>query len=524
MAIVQSVLWLMAACIGLAVAARFLRLPYAVVLVLAGMALAFAPGVPRLALDPELALAFFLPPLLMASAYRTDWHAFRRNLRPILVLAVGFVAFSAFAMAAVARWLLPELPWAAAIALGAILAPPDAVAAAAVLQRLHLPRRLVTVLEGESLMNDATALVIYRLAVVAAASSAALAPLPALGSFAVLGLGGLLVGLGVARASLWLLRRLDDTLLETALSFLVAYGAFLLAEALHVSGVMAVVTAGIVVGRAAHRTFSARTRLEARAVWDFVEFVLTSLVFILIGLQLNAILSDLDGRGAWELAGLALAVSLALIALRFLWVFPATYLPRLLVPALRRRDPAPPWQQPFVVAWAGMRGVVSLAAAIALPLDFPERDLIVFLAFCAILATLVVQGTTLEWVIRRLGLAQAPPPDGIAPEEAAARHAAAEAMLRAVERRAADVLYGPMAADMLPEFRDRASHLGRVARGGGAAAAERAARRALRLEALEAARAVLGARQAEGQLPEETVTKLMQELDLEEGRLKRALG
>ncbi|MFL1464168.1 Na+/H+ antiporter [Roseococcus sp. DSY-14] len=523
MALVHSVLWLMAACIGLALVARALRLPYAVVLVLAGCGLAFAPGVPRVALDPEVALAFFLPPLLMGSAYRTDWHAFRHNLRPILLLAVGFVVFSAFAVAALARWLVPELPWAAAIALGAILAPPDAVAAAAVLQRLRLPRRIVTVLEGESLMNDATALVLYRLAVVAAAAGTALEPGPALGSFALLGLGGVAVGWALARAVLWALIRLHDTLLETALSFLAAYAAFGLAEALHLSGVMATVTCGIVMGRAAHRAFSARTRLESRAVWDFVEFVLTSLVFILIGLQLNAILDELGGRGAWELAGLAAAVSLALIALRFAWVFPATYGPRL-VPAVRRHDPFPPWRQVFVVAWAGMRGVVSLAAALALPADFPERGLLVFLAFCAIMATLVVQGTTLEWLVKRLGLVQPPHPDGVAPEEAAARHAAAEAMLAAMERRAQDVLYGPMAQDMLAEFRDRAAHLGRVHQGGGAARAERAARRALRLESLDAARDVLLRRHAAGELPEEALAKLAQELDLEESRLKRALG
>lgn len=484
MEIVQSVLWLMAACVGLAVVARALRLPYAVVLILTGSALAFAPGVPQVALDPELALAFFLPPLLMASAYRTDWHAFRRNLRPILLLAVGFVAFSTFAIAALARWLVPEIPWAAALALGAILAPPDAVAAVA---------------------------------------GAGLKPMPALGSFLLPGLGGVVVGWVLARAVLWAVMRLHDTLLETAMSFLATYAAFLLAEELHLSGVMATVTCGIVIGRASHTALSARTRLEARAVWDFMEFVLTSLVFILIGLQLNAILRDLHGRGGWELAGLAAAVSLALIAIRFLWVFPATYLPRLL-PALRRHHPFPPWREVFVMAWAGMRGVVSLAAALSLPAGFPERDLIVFLAFCAIMATLVLQGTTLEWLVRRLGLVRPSHPDEVPAEEAEARHAAAQAMLEAMEHRAQDVLYGPMARDMLAEFRERAGYRHRVTKGGGPARAERAARRALRLEALDAARVVILARHAAGNLPEEVLAKLAQELDLEEARLKRALG
>jgi len=523
MEIVQSVLWLMAACVGLAVVARALRLPYAVVLILTGSALAFAPGVPQVALDPELALAFFLPPLLMASAYRTDWHAFRRNLRPILLLAVGFVAFSTFAIAALARWLVPEIPWAAALALGAILAPPDAVAAGAVLHRLRLPRRIVTVLEGESLMNDATALVLYRLAVVAAVAGAGLKPMPALGSFLLPGLGSALAMLTPLCAVLWAVMRLHDTLLETAMSFLATYAAFLLAEELHLSGVMATVTCGIVIGRASHTALSARTRLEARAVWDFMEFVLTSLVFILIGLQLNAILRDLHGRGGWELAGLAAAVSLALIAIRFLWVFPATYLPRLL-PALRRHHPFPPWREVFVMAWAGMRGVVSLAAALSLPAGFPERDLIVFRVTDEQALSLVLQGTTLECLVRRLGLVRPSHPDEVPAEEAEARHAAAQAMLEAMEHRAQDVLYGPMARDMLAEFRERAGYRHRVTKGGGPARAERAARRALRLEALDAARVVILARHAAGNLPEEVLAKLAQELDLQEARLKRALG
>lgn len=522
MQLVEAVLALMAACVALAVLARFAGLPYAVVLILAGSALAFIPGLPEIALNPELALAFFLPPLLQASAYRTDWPAFRRNLRPILLLAVGCVAFTAFLIGLVARWLIPEMPWAAAIALGAILAPPDAVAAAAVLQRLNLPRRIVTVLEGESLVNDASALVIYRFAI-AAMAAGSFVPHEAVGSFFLLGLGGIALGWLVGRATLWAMTRLRDTLLEIALSFLACYAAFLSAEMAHLSGVMAVVTTGIMLGRAQHRVFSARTRLEARAVWEFIEFVLTSLIFILIGLELNDILGRLAERSVWQLIGLALAVSLALIASRFLWVFPAIWLPRQ-IQSLARRDPLPPVSHMVIISWAGMRGVVSLAAALALPLNFPERDLIIFLAFCAIFATLVVQGTTLEWLIKRLDLVEPPHPHGIDQEEAHARHQAAVAMLGAIRKRAADVLYGPIASDLLAEHQDRAEHLQRVMQGGGAVAAERAARRAVRLEAIEAARLTILALQSEGQLTEELLTKLGQELDFEENRLRNALG
>ncbi|UPY37634.1 Na+/H+ antiporter [Sediminicoccus sp. KRV36] len=519
---VEAVLALMAACVALAVLARFAGLPYAVVLILAGSVIAFIPGLPQIALDPALALAFFLPPLLQASAYRTDWPAFLRNIRAILLLAVGCVIFTAFLIGLVARLLIPEMPWAAAIALGAILAPPDAVAAAAVLQRLNLPRRIVTVLEGESLVNDASALVIYRVAI-AAMAAGSFVPLEAVGSFFLLGLGGIAVGWAVGRATLWAFVRLRDTLLETALSFLAGYAAFLAAEMAHLSGVMAVVTAGIMLGRAQHRVFSARTRLESRAVWQFIEFVLTSLIFILIGLELNDILERLGNRSVWQLAGLAVAVSLALIVSRFMWVFPALWLPRLIRSLAGRASP-PPVAHMVILSWAGMRGVVSLAAALALPLGFPERDLIIFLAFCAILATLVLQGTTLEWMIKRLGLVQPPHPNGIDPEEARARHIAAQAMLEAIRKRASDVLYGPIASDLLAEHADRAAHLERVTQGGGAAAAERAARRAVRLEAIDAARAAILVLQAQGELTEELLTKLGQELDFEENRLRNALG
>lgn len=522
MPIVEAVLVLMAACVVLAIMARLAGLPYAVALILGGMAIAFIPGLPHVTLDPQIALTFFLPPLLLASAYRTDWRAFRRNIRAILLLALGCVAFTAFAIGWVARCLIPEIPWPAAIALGAILAPPDAVAAGAVLQRLRLPPRLVAVLEGESLVNDASALVIYRLAITAMAIGS-VAPLDAAGSFLLVAIGGVAVGWLLGRAALWVIARLNDTLLETTLTFLGTYATFFLAEAMHVSGVLAVVTSGIMFGQAQHRIFSARTRLEVRTVWEFLEFVLTSLVFILIGLQLREILDRLATRGAWELVGLALAVSLALIVSRFVWIFPAMYLPGRLR-SLARHEPRPPVSHMVVLSWAGMRGVVSLAAALALPVDFPQRDIIVFLAFCAILATLVAQGTTLEWVIQRVGLAMPPHPNGIDPDEARAREVGAAAALGAIQARASDVLYGPIAADLLPEFRDRASHLERTARGGGAVAAERAARRALRLEALEASRAALRAHQLEKDLPEELLARLGQEYDYEENRLRQALA
>jgi Na+/H+ antiporter len=518
MAILHVLLALMAACVIFALVARRARMPYPVVLVLGGMALAFIPGMPEIELDPQFAMAFFLPPLLQVSAIRTDWAAFKGNLRPILLLAVGAVLFTALCVGAALKLLIPGFPWAAAIAFGAIVAPPDAVAAAAVLQKLRLPRRIVAVLEGESLINDATALVLYRFAV-AATMAGTFSWYGAGATFLAVSLGGALIGWIIGRITVWAAARLQDTLLETAATFIACYAAFFGAEAAHLSGVIAVVMTGLVLGRSQHR-LSARTRSESRAVWTFIEFVLNSLVFILIGLQLNAILDRLHDYPGWHLALLAVTVSLVLIVSRFVWLFPASWLPRR-IPSVRRHDPMPPWGHITVLSWAGMRGVVSLAAALALPVTFPERDLLVFLSFCAILATLVVQGTSLEWVIRKLGVEEARRAN-MSVEEAAARTLVAHASLREIERRAEDVLAGAMAQDLLPEYRDRVRLLDGVNQG--AIAAERASRLEHRLHALRAGRARLHRHRTEDGLDEHLMARLTDELDLEELRLRRLLG
>jgi CPA1 family monovalent cation:H+ antiporter len=519
MATVEAVLALIAACIGFALLARRARLPYAVILVVGGMALAFVPGLPSVTLDPELALAFFVPPLLQASAWRTDWRAFRANIRPILLLAVGCVLFSAACIALVARLMVPDLPWAAAVALGAIVAPPDAVAAAAVLKRLPIPKRIVVVLEGESLVNDATALVLYRFAV-AAVAAGGVAFERAAGSFFLVALGGIAVGWAIGWTVNWSYRRLGDPLLETAASFIACFISFLAAEALHLSGVIAVVTGGLVLGQLQHRTITPESRVISRAVWDFVEFLLTSLVFILVGLQLRGILERISSHGVAELAVLALAISAVLVVSRFLWVFPAIYLPRL-IPAIRRADPAPPLGHAVVESWAGMRGVVSLAAALALPLDFPQRDLLVFLTFCAILVTLVVQGTTLEWVVARFRVTERRPA-GMPAEEAQARRHVARATLAEVEHRAEDILEGAVARDLLEEYREKARVFHAIVEGGSQAELE--ARMRIRLAALRAGRrALLDHHQSDG-LPDELLAALEAETDLEELRILRLLG
>jgi CPA1 family monovalent cation:H+ antiporter len=300
----EVLLGLLAACVALALVARRLHVPLAVVLVVGGMALALVPGLPTIEFDPQLALVLFLPPLLQASAYRTDWPAFRSNLRPILLLAVGAVLFTAAVVAATAKLLVPDLPWAAAVALGAIVAPPDAVAAASVLKNFRIPKRIVTVLEGESLLNDASSLVLYRFAVAATMAGAVSFGEASL-SFVLAAVGGTVVGYLVGRAAMWIFARLEDTLLDILVTFLAGFAAYIAAEHLHVSGVLGAVACGLVLGQQQHAAFTARTRVESAAVWGFVEFVLTALVFILIGLQLRDLLARLENYDPWQLAASA---------------------------------------------------------------------------------------------------------------------------------------------------------------------------------------------------------------------------
>ncbi|MGR6331463.1 Na+/H+ antiporter [Sphingomonas sp. XXL09] len=517
----ELLLILVAASVALAYAAHRVRVPLAVALVLGGIGLAFVPGIGTVELEPELALALFLPPLLQASAYRTDWPAFRFNLRPILLLAVGAVFFTAAAVAVVAHLLVPSLPWWAAITLGSIVAPPDAVAAAAVLKQVRLPKRIVTVLEGESLINDASSLVLYRFAV-----AATLAGSFSIGSGAVQfvgsAVGGTLAGWIVGRIAMWIFALLEDTLLDITVSLLAGFIAYFLAEQLHASGVLAAVACGLVLGRQQRAEFTGESRLGIASVWAFIEFVLTALVFMLIGLQLRGIIGRLGNYDGEMLLWLGLAVSATLIVGRFVWVFPAIWLPRALSRRIREEDPMPPWSHPAVLSWAGMRGVVSLAAALALPARFPARDIIVFLAFCAIFTTLVVQGTTLGWLIRRLGVEEedAPPE----PETARARAELARAALDAVRDHVDDIAseHGQAAAELVEEYRVRAHRASVVGQDVETKTGQLEAQQRLRLIAIEAARDKLA--EQTDRIDAEAHRELGEELDLEEQQVRRALG
>jgi CPA1 family monovalent cation:H+ antiporter len=394
----------------LALLARKLNIPYPIFFVIGGLLLGSIHGLPPVHLNPQLVFLFFLPPLLFPAALFTSWRDFHFNLRPILLLAIGLVLFTTVAVAYLAHYFM-HLPLAAGFVLGAIISPPDAIAASAIAERLKVPRRIVTILEGESLVNDATALVAYGFAI-AAVKTGSFSLAHASAQFFLVGIGGILIGLVTGWLAEQFHKRVDDAPIEITVSLLTPFIAYLSAEQLQVSGVLAVVTAGLYLGRRMPELLTFKTRLQGGPVWEMVEFLLNGFVFILIGLQFPEVLRALSGHDLpiHQLVWYALLISFAVILIRILWVFPAAYLPRLLFKKIRERDPYPSWRHVTIIGWTGMRGVVSLAAALALPLtiqngdSFPGRDLILFLTFIVILATLVVQGLSLPPLIRWLGI------------------------------------------------------------------------------------------------------------------------
>jgi CPA1 family monovalent cation:H+ antiporter len=401
----EVILALMATVLLLEVVARKWRLPPSAAFVLGGITLALIPGVPEFKLDPDLTLLLFLPPLLFESAYFTVWRDFRANLRIILQLAVGAVVFTTLAVGVVAHLVVPSLPWAACFALGAIVSPPDAVAAKAVLKGLPLPPRVTTLLEGESLVNDATGLVLFKFAI-AAGLTGTFSAGAAVGNFLVLAIGGVAAGLAFGYLVSFLLSRLRESHLTIVASFLAAWVSYMLGDLLHVSGVLATVSCGLLMGWRQHDVISAETRLQAGAVWKVLVFALESLVFVFIGLSLRGVSSRLadSGVGLASLAPDIAWITLGMVLARFVWIFAAVYIPRFLFSGLRGRDPYPPVAVPILMSWAGMRGVVSLAVALAVPEGFPGRDFMLAATLAVILISILVQGTTLVPLIRWLRL------------------------------------------------------------------------------------------------------------------------
>ncbi|MGA2779216.1 MAG: Na+/H+ antiporter [Steroidobacteraceae bacterium] len=408
---IQILIILLGVIAAVALIAARLEIPPAILLVLAGVVLALVPGLPTVRLEPEFVLLFVLPPIIYASAVAMSWREFRFNLRPISLLAVGCVLFTTIAAAAVTHWLL-GFSWPVGFLLGAIVSPPDAVAPLAIARRMQLPRRLIVILEGEGLANDASALILYRFAI-AAVSLSVFSLGHATGMFVAIIGGEILWGIGVGWLMLRLRHWVHDTRIEIMLSLLTPFVAYWPPQHLGGSGVLATVTTGLYISWNGLRLISAETRLQGIFFWDFLMYLTEGFVFLITGLQARTLLAGIHGDSLSDLARSAAVVCAVIILARFIWLFPATYLPRWLIPSIRRDDPSPPWQWPFALAFTGIRGTVSLAAALAIPLTtesgalFPDRDRILFLTFAVILVTLVGQGLLLPTVIRVLGLANA---------------------------------------------------------------------------------------------------------------------
>ncbi|HEV3273070.1 MAG TPA: Na+/H+ antiporter [Candidatus Methylacidiphilales bacterium] len=513
---------------GLGLLARRLAIPYPIFFVIGGLVISFVPILPaQLTLDPNLIFFLFLPPLLYIQAFYTSWRDFRFYLRPILLLAIGLVGATTVTVAYVAHWLIPGMPLAAGFVLGAIVSPPDAIAAAAIARRLGLPRRVVTVLEGESLVNDATSLVIFKIAVLVAVGAAT----PFIGrawwpgEFIFVTVGGIAVGLVVGKCIGWVRRRLldDGAQIFLTVSLLTPYVSYLLADQfLHVSGVLAVVATGLHLGWEAPEVLSSGIRLEAKAFWDMVIYLLNGIVFVLIGLQLPGILHNMrEYSWPWPLV-YALVINAVCIVVRLGWIFPGAYLPRLFK-HIRDREDKPDWRQVFIVGWAGMRGIVSLAAALGLEgnPNFPRPHLIQFLAFTVIFATLVFQGLTLPFLIRFLGVGD----DGIpAREEREARRKISEAVFHKIAEVRREKKFPASAIDTVENaYREQALILqDELAEQLGWSHQRHhffSVRRLNRLAIATQRRALLAMRRA-GLIGDDVLHKIENELDLEEARLK----
>jgi len=513
----ELVLALLIAVATLVTIARGLGIAYPILLVIGGLLLGLVPGVPRIRIDPDLIYLLVLPPLLYAAAFFTPLRRLRANLGTVGSLAIGLVIATAFAAAAVAHALMPGLPWAVALALGAIVAPPDEIAATAIAARLAVPRRIVTILEGESLLNDATALTIYGIAI-AVAVGGSFSPTTAVATFSVAMLGGGAIGLAVGWLVAQIRARLQDTPVEITISLLTPYAAFLPAELLGASGVIATVAAGLYLGRRGSHIMGAEARLTGRAVWETITFLLNGFVFLVTGLQVPVLLRALPPSRAIELVGIGIAVSVALVLVRTLWIFGTAYAPRL----LRGRPRVPHlFAHSVILSWAGMRGVVSLAVALALPVTLPgiEREALLIVTLTVIVFTLLGQGLTLPWLIRALRLGA---DVEVREEEAEARQRLLDAATRRI-----DQLYPvwpghrPLLDRLRETYQHRSEHLERQRDPASPDGDDRELieHQEIKRTVIDSEREALLRLRAEGAIDDDVLRHLERELDLEERRM-----
>lgn len=503
-----------------------IRIPYPILLVLVGIAIGIVPGLPHVHLNPDVVFLIFLPPVLYAAAWYTSWPDFKESIRPISLLAIGCVLFTTVLVAMAAHYLIPDFGWPESFVLGAIVSPPDAVAATAATKGLKLPKRIITILEGESLVNDATGLIAYRYAIAATASGSFIFWLAGINFFYVAGLG-IVLGLATGYLFYWIHKITpNNATTDTVFTLLAPYASYLLAEEFHASGVLAVVTAGLFMSPRSSEVFSNRTRIQATAVWDTMIFILNGVIFIFIGLQLPMIMENLGRYSTTTLLGYGSIVSIVTIIARIIWVFPGAYLPRWFSRSVRDNEPDINVRSVSVIAWSGMRGIVSLAAALALPImisetePFPNRDLIIFLTFCAIFATLVLQGMTLRRLIKWLGIKG---DDGHVQEEERARLKVAVQVIEHIEERYTLGLSDAVLNQIKTKYEIRIQRIRK----------DQSEEKLTREQIEEFTRIqlalirherdfVLGLRKA-GQIKDEVLRKIEYELDLEEARLELEL-
>jgi Na+/H+ antiporter len=521
-AIVHTELLLLALVVGaLAVTwiCRRLDVSAPLVLVVVGIGASFLPGVEAVQFDPNVVLLVVLTPLLYSAALESSYLGIRQNIRPIGLLAVGLPVFSALVVGLVAWWLVPGLGLAAALVLGAVVAPPDAVSALSIGRRLGLPRRVMTILGGESLVNDATSLTMFRV-FIAVAAGGGISIVEGFGMFLLAAVGGTAIGLAIGWVVHKVRTHLDDPNVESALGLVVPFAVYVIGELAHTSGVLAVVVAGLYLGFKAPDSGYA-TRLQEQAVWRASDTILESVVFALIGLQLTTVLAEAGDIRSLLVAGVV--VTLAAVVARIVWVFPATYLPRL-IPRIGRREPRLRWQVPAVVSWSGMRGVVTLAAAFAIPSTVPGRETIVFLAFFVTVATLLLHGLTLPTVIRRLGVHE----DGFTADllaEAQTQFDAVQASISRLDELTAEAdNYLSHTAEKLRRMAEYSANsvweqLGRSEAENGESPS--AAYRRLRREMLTSERDTFVSRRDSGEIDDEVLRRVLRRLDFEEAALAR---
>lgn len=517
------IILLLAVVTALAQVTDKVRIPYPILLVLAGIAIGLIPGLPAMTLDPDVVFLIFLPPVLYAAAWTTSWPDFKQSIRPISLLAVGCVLFTMLIVAAAAHYFIPNFGWIESFVLGAIVSPPDAVAATAATKGLKIPKRIITILEGESLVNDATGLIAYRYAVAAAASGTFIFWLAGINFFYVVGLG-IAIGFLIGYAFFWIHKITpNNATTDTTFTLLAPYAAYLLAEEFHASGVLAVVTAGLFLSPRSSEVFSNQTRIQASAVWETMMFILNGVIFILIGLQLPIILGHITSDSLGTLFWYGTVVSIAAVVARIMWVFPGAYLPRWFSKSIREREPDTNVRSVSIIAWSGMRGIVSLAAALGLPLmvsetkEFPNRDLIIFLTFCVIFVTLVLQGMTLRKLIHWLGVKSG---DGDIKEEERIRVQLASSVIEHIEENYSLGLSDSVLNQIKSKYEIRIQRIRKDDSEHRMAPEQIDELHRIHQELIRRERDLILNLRKDGKVTDELVRKIEYELDLEEARLE----